>query len=87
MRAELVNLNPCAVPFLSRAVVNLSWDDCNSMQLKLVTLLWQTKRFLVVVLGKVFPEYFWTRALHKPIYKATEMSHYAACHISSFVSV
>ena len=25
MRAELANLNNCAVPFLSRAAVNLSW--------------------------------------------------------------
>ena len=25
MRAELANLNHCAVPFLSRAVVNLCW--------------------------------------------------------------
>ena len=31
MRAELVKLNHCAVPFLSRAAVNLSWYDiiCN----------------------------------------------------------
>ena len=27
MRAELANLNPFAVPFLSRAAVNLSWYD------------------------------------------------------------
>ena len=27
MRAELANLNYCAVPFLNRAVVNLSWYD------------------------------------------------------------
>ena len=27
MRAELANLNHCAVPFLSRAAVNLSWFD------------------------------------------------------------
>ena len=27
MRAELVNLNHCAVPFLSRAAVKLSWYD------------------------------------------------------------
>ena len=27
MRAELANLNHCAVPLLSRAVVNLSWYD------------------------------------------------------------
>ena len=27
MRAKLANLNHCAVPFLSRAVVNLSWYD------------------------------------------------------------
>ena len=27
MRAELASLNPCAVPFLSHAVVNLSWYD------------------------------------------------------------
>ena len=27
MHAELANLNPCAVPFLSRAAVNLSWYD------------------------------------------------------------
>ena len=27
MRAELASLNPCAVPFLSRAAVNLSWYD------------------------------------------------------------
>ena len=27
MRAELANLNDCAVPFLSRAAVNLSWYD------------------------------------------------------------
>ena len=27
MRAELANLNHCAVPFLSRATVNLSWYD------------------------------------------------------------
>ena len=30
MRAELVSLNPRTVPFLSRAVVNLSWYDCSS---------------------------------------------------------
>ena len=29
MRAELANLNHCAVPFLSCAVVNLSWKDSN----------------------------------------------------------
>ena len=28
MRAELANLNQCAVPFSSRADVNLSWFDC-----------------------------------------------------------
>ena len=27
MRAELADINHCAVPFLSRAVVNLSWYD------------------------------------------------------------
>ena len=27
MRAESANLNHCAVPFLSRAAVNLSWYD------------------------------------------------------------
>ena len=27
MRAELASLNHCAVPFLSRAAVNLSWYD------------------------------------------------------------
>ena len=27
MRAELASLNPCAVPFLSRAAINLSWYD------------------------------------------------------------
>ena len=27
MRAELTNLNHCAVPSLSRAAVNLSWYD------------------------------------------------------------
>ena len=27
MRAKLANLNHCAVPFLSRAAVNLSWYD------------------------------------------------------------
>ena len=27
MRAELANLSHCAVTFLSRAVVNLSWYD------------------------------------------------------------
>ena len=27
MRAELASLHPCAVPFLSRAAVNLSWYD------------------------------------------------------------
>ena len=27
MCAELANLNDCAVPFLSRAAVNLSWND------------------------------------------------------------
>ena len=27
MRAELANLNQCAVPFLSRAAINLSWYD------------------------------------------------------------
>ena len=30
MRAELGNLNHCAVPFLSRADVNLSWYDSSS---------------------------------------------------------
>ena len=29
IRAELANLNHCAVPFLSRAAVNLSWYDSN----------------------------------------------------------
>ena len=29
MPAELANLNQCAVPFLSGAVVNLSWYDYN----------------------------------------------------------
>ena len=29
MRAELVNLNRCVVPFLCRAAVNLSWYDSN----------------------------------------------------------
>ena len=29
MLAELANLNDCAVPFLSRAAVNLSWYDIN----------------------------------------------------------
>ena len=27
MRAKLANINDCAVPFLSRADVNLSWYD------------------------------------------------------------
>ena len=27
MRAELASLNPCAVPFLSRTTVNLSWNE------------------------------------------------------------
>ena len=27
MRAELANLSQCALPFLSRAAVNLSWCD------------------------------------------------------------
>ena len=27
MRAKLANLNPCAVSFLSRAAVNVSWYD------------------------------------------------------------
>ena len=27
MRAELADLNYCAIPFLSRAAVNLSWYD------------------------------------------------------------
>ena len=31
MRAELANLNDCAVPFLSRAAVNLSWYDIISI--------------------------------------------------------
>ena len=30
MRAELANLNHCAVPFLSRAAVNLSLYDSNN---------------------------------------------------------
>ena len=30
MRAELANLNNCAIPLLSRATVNLNWyDDYN----------------------------------------------------------
>ena len=29
MHAELANLNHCAVPFLSRAAVNLTWYDCS----------------------------------------------------------
>ena len=28
MRAKLASLNHCAVPYLSRAVVNLSWYNC-----------------------------------------------------------
>ena len=31
MRAELPNLNHCAVPFLSRAAVNLSWYDSTTI--------------------------------------------------------
>ena len=27
MRGELANLNHCAVPFFSRAAINLSWND------------------------------------------------------------
>ena len=30
MRAEIANLNHCAVPFLSHAAVNLCWYDTNS---------------------------------------------------------
>ena len=30
MRAELANINHCAVPFLSRAVVNFSWYNNNT---------------------------------------------------------
>ena len=34
MRAELANLNHWAVPFLSRAAVNLNWyDNINSLQI------------------------------------------------------
>ena len=31
MRAELANINHCAVPTLSRAVVNFSWYDSISI--------------------------------------------------------
>ena len=31
MRAELANIHHCAVPFLSRAAVNLSWYDSTHM--------------------------------------------------------
>ena len=31
MHAELANLNPCAVPFLSRAAIKLSWYDSNTI--------------------------------------------------------
>ena len=34
MRAELANLNPCAVPFLSRATVNLCWFCCIYISIK-----------------------------------------------------
>ena len=32
MRAEVANLNHCAVPILRRAVVNLSWYDSSPIQ-------------------------------------------------------
>ena len=32
MRAELTNLNICAVPFLSRAAVNLCWYDISEIR-------------------------------------------------------
>ena len=38
MRTELANLNHCAVPFLSRAAVNLSW-----YYLTLYTVIYGTK--------------------------------------------
>ena len=31
MRAELANQNHCAVPFLGRAAVNLSWYDSTNI--------------------------------------------------------
>ena len=38
MRAELANLNYCAVPFLSRAAANLSWyDSSTSNRIRVVT--------------------------------------------------
>ena len=33
MHAKLANLNECAVPFLSRAAVNLCWYHCTSLSL------------------------------------------------------
>ena len=41
MRAELANLNHCAVPFSSRAAVNLSWYD--STLYSVYTLLYKYK--------------------------------------------
>ena len=39
MHAELVNLNHCAVPFLGRAAVSLSWYDSNSKYINFYILL------------------------------------------------
>ena len=36
MRAELANHNHCAVPFLSRAAVNLSWYDSTHFALDMI---------------------------------------------------
>ena len=49
MRAEVSNLNHCAVPFLSRAAVNLNWYDYNEYFVLIYRLL---------VLGNVFKGIF-----------------------------
>ena len=42
MRAELANLNHCAVPFLSRAAVKLSWYDSSLLTHNIVSTILKT---------------------------------------------
>ena len=46
MRAKLTTLNHCAVPFLSRAAVNLSWYDSLNILERSIEVIFHIKGFL-----------------------------------------
>ena len=57
MRAELANLNYCAVPFLSRAAVNLCWYYITGLQKYLnhlhSTTKYETSETLIVIVKHI----------------------------------